>query len=452
MRISGAMAALALACCAAHAAPLKQPPDFNQVGPLASSASLVAAQKSVQQDAFELGYRIEGDRDAETDLVDIGADVAMLTRDRRISIFDHGLERFIDLDDAAHKFRNDSWYGVIDARIRATAGASAARNMKQAGFDAFWVQSELHVMTAEDGVPEMVRRDSKDGSVHFFYGGPEVANYAPSEHRLSAQEAQRFGRFLLDYSALHPRIIADIVASGAVPARLSYLTQAGDKTVDTVWTLQSFAAVKAVYPLARPVPVDHTGRPELVIAMLGSIAAAPKRSAEDFEASIAKALTAHRAFQALLLALERDAQYGPCKTPCRMTKGVEAAAKRDPRAATLMGSFADNAALDTAIDALKAMKRDDLTDTAMLDAHLGHLLVQAGRIDEALPVLSTALRADAGLPGVYRSLGDAFRGSGDSVNAWLFYDLGRALPGGAEALSGVTAYEATMVKAHPELF
>lgn len=442
MRISGAMAALVLVCGAATAA------DLKQVGPLAPSTSLVAAQKAVQQDAFEVEYKVEAGGNAETDLIDIGADTAMLTRGRRISIFDHGIERYIDLDDAAHKFRNDSWYGVIDARTRATAQARAARNMKQAGFDAFWVQSELHVMAAEDGVPDIARRDAADGTAHYSTGGAEVASFAPSEHKLSPEDARRFGRFLLDYSALHPRIVADIVASGAVPARMSYLAQDGGKTVDAVWTLQSFAAVKAVYPLARSVPVDHTGRPEPVIALLASIAAAPKHSAVEFETSIAKALKAHRPFQALLLAQERDVLFGACKKPCRTAVDVEAAAKGDPRTAVLTSTLA----LDKELEALKAMKRDDLTDTAMLDARLGHVLVETGHIDEALPALAAALRADAGLPGVYRDLGDVHRASGDSLSAWLFYDLGRALPGGAEALRSVTAYEATMVKAHPELF
>lgn len=446
MRVLGAILAVAFVCGARAA-------DWKQTGPLGSSASLVAARDAAQS-AFEAEYRIEGDRDAETVTIDIADGVAMLTRDRHISIFDYGQKRFIDLDDAAHKFRNDSWYAVVDSWIRSTAQARARRLAKEPGFDPFWVQSELHVMDARDGVPEIVRNAAADGTVHDFYAGPEVATFKPSEHRLSAEEARRFGRFLASYSALHPKIVADIVASGAVPVRLSYLVQAGDKTVNSVWTLQSFAEVKAVSPLQRPATLDLTGRPELASGLLGIVGAAiggaapGKRNAAAFETLIAKALAKRRPFQALLLALERDAQYGACQKPCRATKRIEAAAKRDRRTAALD----EKLPLDQAIASLKTMKRGDLTDAVLLDARLGHVLLQAGHVDEALPVLAGALRADPYLPGPYLDLGNAYRAQGDSLTAWLFYDLGRALPGGADALKGVTAFEDRMAKTHPELF
>src|SRR6185312_9973734 len=209
------------------------------------SSSLVAAHASVQTPAFEVAYRIDGDRAAETVLVDVAEGVNTLTRGRGLSIFDYELKRLIDLNDAAHKFRSDSWYAVVDSWMRSTAQARYQRTVaKAAGFEPFWVQSELHVMDAQDGVPEIAHHADADGTVHYSYAGAEVASVKPSQHKLSAEEAGCLARFLTSYSALHPSIIADIVASGAVPERLSYAVHVDDKLVTSVWTLQSFAEVK----------------------------------------------------------------------------------------------------------------------------------------------------------------------------------------------------------------
>src|SRR6185312_623407 len=160
----------------------------------------------------------------------------------------------------------------------------------------------------------------------------------------------------------------------------------------------------------RPVPLDQTGRPEPVAGLLAIAGAAiggtapGKHGAAEFETLISRALAGHQAFQALLYARERDALYGPCKKPCRPTKSIEAAAKRDRRAAALNEKLPP----DAAIAALKAAKRDGLTDTAVLDARLGHVLLAAGHVDEAMPVLAAALHADPYLSGIYRDLGDAW--------------------------------------------
>jgi hypothetical protein len=465
------LAVFALTLSGAHAA------DLSHIGPTASAASLIAARGAVQEPALEFVYKIEGGSPG-TITVDLAQDFSVIQRDNQLLIYDFALRRIITLDDPSHSFENASLYGMVDFFSAETYNRRVERDVlskvkvadQVAALAPFWTQSQLHVMAPEDGTPKIDRRADTNGSIHFSYSGAEVASYVPSKHVLTKDEAARLSKFLRFYAPIHPGIIDDIAASGHLPDRLSYESVSATKVPTTIWTLQSAVPVKAAFPLLAGSKVllpkfegETAAVAGLIPVMQAAIAgSAPGRhSAEDYRASIDVALTAGKPFQAALIALELSEQYGKqsndCAKPqgCHSLKEIIAAAKADPRMEALSQALSDTSPQKAdAIKTLQAMKRDDLSNPYVLDEFLADDLVAANRSNEALPLLVKAIKGNPYLAGYYKDLGDLFRFQFRSDIAWFCYDLGRTLPGGADApvISEMNGYEAQLAKNYPQFF
>ncbi len=282
-------------------------------------------------------------------------------------------------------------------------------------------------------------------------------------HALAGDEEKLLKRFLYAYCSLHPLIISEIVESARLPQRIAYTSWAGGKEGHEVWTLQAVTAVKAVYPLkadAKPSVLDTAALPQPGLA--GILKAPPvARNRDDYRSSIERALTGQHPFQAFLLVLEMMEQYGRESAncvdahDCHSPSEIVAAAKSDSRTQTLGGALQPaKDKLATSIDALATMKRDDLSNAYLLDDFRGNLLVEANRSDEALPLLAAAIQGNPAMPGFYKDMGDAYRSRFDMPSAWYFYDVGRTLPGAADApvMSTITKFETQLETLHPEFF
>jgi len=465
MKAVGFVVAFTLGLASAHAA------DLKQISPFASPAELVAARKTTTEPALEIVYRIERDGAPEIAVVDLAQDFTTITSGTHTLLYDYALRRVIDLDNTSHVMRNNSLYGELDFQVLETANRRMERGLLtslHAGSEAkmlapFWVQSALHIMDSEDSAPMLARNKDADGTVHFSLGGEEVASYAASTHVLPNDEARLLNRFLYAYGPLHPLIISEIVESARVPQRIAYTSWEGGKEGRGVWTLQSATSVNAVYPLktdVKPPPLDVAALPQPGLA--GIVRAPPAAcSLEDYRNSVERALTGQHPFQAFLLALEMMEQYGReaanCAgaQDCHASSEIVAMAKSDSRM-QILGSALQPAKqnLASAIDALGTMKRDDLSNAYLLDDFRGNLLVVARKSDEALPLLAAAIKGNPAMPGFYKDMGDAYRSQFDMASAWYFYDIGRTLPGAADApvISTITKYETQLETLHPEFF
>jgi hypothetical protein len=473
MRVAGFVAVLACAFGAAQAA------DLSQTGPNATAHALIAARPAVQEPGLEFVYTVKGGDAPGTLTVDMAQDFTVVSREpTKELIYDYALRRILVLDDGPHNFQNDSLYAMVDfyaaetynrrylRKLLSAAGAKTTTNTN----DPFWVQSELHVMDPEDGVPTIGRRAGKDGSIHFSYDGKEVASYMPGTQALTKDQAAAFARFLRMTAVLHPTIIDDITASGHLPKTLAFTLSDMQKKRDVMWTFQSAVAVKDAYPLqsgAHPVPSLQDSGGDKVLASLipvmqSAIAgtAPGHKSAADFHAAIDAAMNKNQLFQATVLGFEFNLQYGEaamdCAAPCHSLKEVFTAAKADPRAQALVTSLqpASPAEFETAIKTLTDMKRDDLSNPYMVDDFLGNILTEARRGDDALPFFANAIKGNPYVPGFYKDIGDAYREGFEPDAAWLCYDFGRSLPqsGTAPVLADMNAYEANLEQKYPQFF
>ena len=448
--------------------------DLSQTGPNASAASLIAARGHVQEPALEFVYKVEGGK-PDTITVDLAEDFSVLQQGNELYIYDFALHRLITLDDSTHSFENTSLYSMVEyfyaetynrhVQYGALSAAKLAQHVDM--LDPFWVQSNLHIVSPEFGTPKIDRRSAADGSVHFSYGGAEVASYKSSEHAMTKDEGARLARFLRFYSSIHPVIIDDIVASGHLPQHLSFEGVSTTKLPTTIWTLQSATPVKAAYPLRagyKVMPPKLEGAVGTLVPVVQSAVAgqAPgRRGVSDYRSAIEAAMAAEKPFQAMVLALELSEQFGKPATDCADAKGchslkdIVAAAGADTRTPALLKALGDpTPQKDDAIKVLQAMKRGDLSNAYVLDEFLADDLVAADRSSEALPLFVGAIKGNPYLAGYYKDIGDLFRVGFQAQTAWYFYDMGRMLPRGPDApvISEMNRYEADLAKRFPEFF
>jgi len=451
-----------------------QAAEAPRIGPASSADAILAARPRVEP-ALELTYDVKGGSQPGTITLDLAPDFAIVTRDRELVIYDYLLRRLITLNDKAHSFTNMSLYGLVDVLVAETFNRRMQHqllkgvNLSQGAalMDPFWVQSELHVMDPQDSTPSIDRRTDPNGSVHFLYGGKEVASYLPSKQVMTPDEAARLKKMLRYATQMHPIIIDDIGASGFVPQRLAFENPPMWKKPASEWTLQSAVPVRAVIPLR---PGDKPALPPLPdsVAPLIPVMAAAKagqapdhRTVDDYRAAIEKSVGANP-FQALVYALEASLQFGqqvlecPDTAKCHSLKQVFQMAERDPRAAIVLRALSPHSKeeLEQAIKELRAMKRDDLSNAYVLDDWLANSLVESGQVEPALPLFVSAIKGNPYMAGYYKDIGDAFRFSFQPDRAWLFYDMGREIPGSnaAPVVAQWNAYEAQLAQTHPEFF
>ena len=284
--------------------------DFTKIGPQATADKLLAARPALQEPAIAFVYKIEGSGTPDLLTVNIATDFTIVERGLESRIYDYALRRIVVVNKSANTMQNGSLYALADffaaetfnrryqRRLLSSLHTADAANM----MDPFWVQSELHVMDAEDGIPAIDRRADSDRSVHFSFAGAEVASYTLSKQVLSLAERAGLAKFLRMNSSLHPTIIDDIAASGFLPQRLSFALPPMHKMPNAIWTLQSVSSAKVTYPIeadARPILGPAT-KPlvELLPTMQAAVAGQTPslRSAEDYRAGIESAMSAGNLF------------------------------------------------------------------------------------------------------------------------------------------------------------
>lgn len=178
---------------------------------------------------------------------------------------------------------------------------------------------------------------------------------------------------------------------------------------------------------------------------------------------IDNALKHDNQFQVLLTFLEMNLQYGqgagvcgPAQAEgCHASSVLADAAKKEPRGAQLLQAFAvERSDPRKAITLEQNIDRKGVVNAYVIDDLIGNTLVEAGRDQEAIRLFDNAIHSNPYLAGYYKDFGDLFRKAFRADLAWLFYDLGRVLPGGPNApvIATINQYEDFLEKKVPQFF
>ena len=140
-----------------------------------------------------------------------------------------------------------------------------------------------------------------------------------------------------------------------------------------------------------------------------------------------------------------------------MKEVVDRAMTSDPRVRPyITGIFGQAREPDRVVETWNRMKKDDLPNAYILDIAAANALSHGGPADakRAEALFAGVLKGNAYLAGVYKDIGDHLMLQYAAADAWLFYDIGRALPGDtvANLLDAVTGVERRLMADFPDFY
>jgi hypothetical protein len=450
-------------------------------GPQATAEQIRAAHPG-SAPALKLVFDRPGNGPAPSAITAIiAADFLEIITGKTETIYDFKLRRVIVFDSDARRFTNSSLYATVAFRVferlnrsalsRALAAANVGPSLESM---AFWDESELGIIDPRQTRPKIERQTDPGGALSFRYQGAEVVRFIPSAQNVAADDKARFARALRYIVRIHPAILDDILATGLIPATLTY-TQVNGPTKSAVsLTLRSAERIDATFPLPADASVNVLGIaagggaalnevvPQMLQAAAGKYASGPK-SIRDYQMAIGDALQNRAPFQALLLEMELNLQHGPASVQCvnappvprcYTLREVASLAAGDARTqAYIQAIQIESRDRNQAIALHQGIARDGLKDAVALDIGLANALSQSQKHNDALPLFLNAIRANPYVAAFYKDLGDHFQREYRMDVAWLFYDLGRGLPSAdAGNLQYIDQLEQQLASQNPSLF
>jgi hypothetical protein len=448
--------------------------DFAKIGPQATVADIIGQRPSTGLAVLKLQFAENRNGEAHALRIGIGADFVVIDDGTLRTILDCRLRRRIVADASRKTFANGSLYALVDFFSRETLNRLYQRNLvrRATGSTAslgspFWSQSELHLVAAEDEQVPIDRNTGSDGVTHVVVGKEEVASFAPSDETLSPVEAAGLSHVLLIYTSLHPAIVKAIIESGRLPRTFSYAISRSGRRGEDSWTLTKAERITANYPL----PADY--KPDVDITTPSVRTVLPRvldaiahrnapRPLAAYREDIARAHNAKQGVQTYLIGTEALLQYGEAAfacgapDPCKTREALAAVWNGDTSVAPLRQASEAEARgdLKTALSLRLSVSRHGLSDAYVLDDLIGNTYAEMGDFESALKYLPLAVEGNPFVASFYKDLGDVFLGDYNSFDAWILYDLARALPGGetAPVIDSVTENEKALAKAYPQFF
>ena len=481
---SARIVCLASACLSLATA--AQAADFAKIGPQAPAAQLIAAHGAVQGPILRLVYDSTVPDKART-TVEIGRDYVYVRQSEagkpdRATLHDYALRRDIAIDGARRSFVNTSMYAMADFRFaeaynrRVIRGALQAAKLSGAPVHPYFDLQETGIASPDDGPVAFDREHTKTGGLRFVVEGKTAAAYEPSSESLSQEETQGVLRFLRATVRLHPEMLSAIDAGRNLPQEIVTLEGMLDKRTERRWSLVSVERVQGTYPLAADyqsglaasetefAPSLKALLPLMLDAVAGRYRGGP-RSLADYRAAQADALAKGNVLQHFLLDNEMLLQYrrgtGACLAgnvlhdDCSQQQEIVDKWKADAATMKVAQAFAlEKQNPKEAIAQRNEVSRAGLSNAYMLDLWNADVMIQHNVGGDPVALFTVAIKGNPYVGGFYKDLGDAYRYSFQPAEAWLCYDLARALPGGQSSpvVDGISRMEGSIASRNPEFF
>lgn len=320
-------------------------------------------------------------------------------------------------------------------------------------FHRIWLEAAMGV-AAQDGALQIEAGETVLSAAHY---GETITrlSFAPGEDSACQSEPVARTRAMLAFlrhaAALHPDIITALAERGVTPCALQFTVISPDSPDGRTerWTLfpDTGARPDAVAQGAPAPPqgelVGAVGQAALAAAR-GEFGAAPDAAA-FYEAMMARRAQGDLA-GALLVSVQETHHFGPCPQ-----QAVGSARLACAEISALTRAGLGDSDFERALEGVTAMREgehavavDRLSAFLTLDGKAGaaariltaNELVAWGRdglqsrpdLDPAA-LLGEALQLDPYAPDVYWHIGRRYLEAGAPHAAWLFFDVGRALPG-----------------------
>lgn len=401
-----------------------------------------------------------------------GADYLASEEEKETEIYDFGSRRHFRLSAETNDHLDVSLYALVAFRVRELQNRIVLGNALRAGgvkedsgmLDPFEAESLFGLELPEKAAPGappapakpdgFSRRVREDGGVEFVHGDRVVVGFTSGTLELAEGRRRDWERFLIHECAIHPRIRAQLVEAGHLPARLEFTSRDSFRTRTTVFESLRAEVAPAQTPgqrLAGRAPRQPLESEPLLAAIARTTGARPPTKAEAIAFADA-AIAAGRPLDGLLALLEHGFQTGdqPTDEIRRHKKTFE----RDEPCRRFFGGRgqANNEERERSLAAYDSIDRTNLQKAYVLDILRANMLGPLGRSAEAKRLLIAALEVNPFLGGVYGDLGNLHFHAYEMAEAWTCWDVGRRLHPGHRLLAGATELERRFARDFPHLF
>lgn len=407
------------------------------------------------------------------------------------TLYDHALCRVFTWSDGKPVFQSLSCYALPSffgqelqnrrylAQVLTAEGAKAAA-------DPYWPEAELGV---QDEAKDRLQRRDSPGGAEYRLGNEVVVKVMGLTTPLSAAESRSLARYFANQQPLHPQVRRDLNSGSVLPERLEIESRMGGRDSHKTLTITNARRIQMSLPLPGGLTSDlyERAKAETVFGRgvrqaLAGIDGKAKPEKPTFDAlltSMKGASSQGRSSEVMLLFFAMTQQYGSefsgprGQTVRSQVLPLFTEAKADATASMLWD--ASNLAGDARRPGDREAVARSLANATDLDripfgtfryvtyANLFRMTPQAEKWD---PAIRNAMPRDlvdnywthiASYPwagNVYKDAGDTYYAAYDPANAWLAFDLGRAIDPDwrAGVLSGLAAYEDKLRLNEPDFF
>ena len=408
------------------------------------------------------------------------------------TLYDHALCRVFTWSDDKPVFQSVSCYalpaflGMELENRRYLAGVLAAAKGLKADADPYWPEAELGVQ--DEAKDRLQRRDVPSGA-EYRLDNEVVVKVTGVTTPLSAAESRSLARYFANQQPLHPQVRRDLKSGSVLPARLEVEGRMGKVDVRKTLTITNARRVQMSLPLPGGLTSDlyERAKAETVFGRgvrqaLAGIDGKAKPEKPTFDALLASmkdASSQGRSSEVVLLFFAMTQQYGsefsgPRGQTVRSQVIPLFAKAREDRAAgmfwdinSLAGDMKAPGDREAAARFLaNATDLDRMTFGTFRYVTYANLFRMTPQADKWDPAIRNAMPQDlvdnywthiASYPwagNVYKDAGDTYYAAYDPVNAWLAFDLGRAIDPDwrAGVLSGLASYEDKLRLNEPDFF
>jgi hypothetical protein len=350
------------------------------------------------------------------------------------------------------EIRNREHLRDLMSRIGAKPGS--------AFLEPYWDEAELGVQTKPG---DLLSKRTVDGAAEYRLGDDVVARVSGAASPLDPDERRRFARYLALHVQMHPQLRRDLAAAGVLPGRLEIKTHPAGASSTEVFVFTHVRRAPAAYPLpphlraqldldiAQGEQPRPRGQRQAMLAIEGR-STIPKPSAKALIDSIRATVAAHRPVDGLLMFLELTQQYYGSvfvdPSGAALLAQLRPLAGRvinDPTvqpfwtASQLAGSRNESGDREAAARYLATARLDDAQFGTFRYVTFANLIINSGDTSKWDPAIFKAMPKAfddnywihiAAYPWssfAFKDAGDYYMGQYEPQNAWIAYDLGRAV-------------------------
>jgi hypothetical protein len=335
-------------------------------------------------------------------------------------------------------------------------------------YDPFWTPAEMKVVAPGEDMPALKKRE-QDGTQIFNYDDVEVMHWRPMPAALPEPFSANLRRAFLWFFESHPVLLTMVAGENRLPQYwMLRKKRVGDLHTDE-YTLADarWCATCEAFPSDAEVVLGFRGvfqeriAPVMIAAAQGKFAAT---STEEYLRRIDTAARQGVMLEATLWLLEMGLQEParPCQPSdasayCDVTRRVVPQLRADAEVQTLIkGLQARSVENSNAIAALREKVRSNAyyIDLASANA-LPDSAFRSKAGDSAELKFLEALKAMPMVPAVYRDIGNMYYTGMNFWQAWLVWELGRAVKGRSSEPTIWQRFdrmEAEARRRHPEFY